>query len=112
MLRFACLGILIATPALSDDWEPLKGAEIAAALTSRVLQYKDGAEQNFFADGRTLYAAGAGESWGRWWVAGDEYCSSWPPSDRPACYRVDVQGLDLRFTGPGGDVTLGRYIDL
>jgi hypothetical protein len=111
-MRAVLLGLCLASPAFAEDWRRLDGAGITAALSARVLAYEDGATQNFFQDGRTLYAAGAGESWGKWWVAGDEYCSTWPPSDVPACYTVDASGLDIRFTGASGDFSLGRYIDL
>jgi hypothetical protein len=106
------LPMLFAVPALAEVWRPLDDAGITAALTSRVLLYEDGSTQNFFADGRTLHEAGAGESWGKWWAAGGKYCSTWPPSDVPACYRVETQGLDVRFTGAGGEVSVGRYQDL
>lgn len=112
MTRPLLLALLLASPACAEDWHALDGAAITAALQARVLRYEDGTTQNFFQDGRTLYEAGSGESWGKWWVEGDRYCSSWPPSDHPACYGVEAQGLDIRFTGAGGDVTVGRYVDL
>lgn len=112
MMRPLILSLLLATPALAEDWKALDGPGITAALSARVLQYEDGSTQNFFTDGRTLYEAGGGESWGKWWVEGDQYCSTWPPSDVPACYGVEAQGLEVRFTSKGGDVSLGRYVDL
>lgn len=112
MLRTALLSLLLVSPVLAEDWRALDGAGITAALTARVLQYEDGATQNFFQDGRTLYEAGAAESWGKWWVAGGQYCSTWPPSDVAACYGVEAQGLDVRFTSQGGEVSVGRYQDL
>ena len=112
MLRSVCLVLALATPVLAEDWRVLDGPGITTALAARVLQYPDGSVQNFFQDGRTLYEAGGGESWGKWWVEGGQYCSSWPPSDVAACYGVEVQGLDVRFTSNSGDVTVGRYVDL
>ncbi len=111
-MRAILLCLCLATTALGDDWRRLDDAGITAALSSRVLRYEDGSTQNFFEGGRTLYEAGAGESWGKWWVAGGQYCSTWPPSDLPACYGVDVRGLDVRFTWSGGEVSVGRYQDL
>ena len=112
MLRSALLVVCLVSPALAEDWQVLDDAGISAALTARVLRYEDGSTQNFFDGGRTLYQAGAGESWGKWWVEGGRYCSAWPPSDGTACYRVEVQGLDVRFTSQSGDMSLGRYQDL
>jgi hypothetical protein len=47
-------------------------------------------------------------------VQGDLYCSVWPPSDRWDCHDVarSARGLDIRFTGDDGSVTVGRYVDL
>ncbi len=111
-MRFGIIVLLLATPVLAEDWRVLDDAGITAALSARVLRYEDGSSQNFFQGGRTLYAAGAGESWGKWWVEGGQYCSTWPPSDVAACYGVEARGLDVRFTGKGGDVSVGRYVDL
>jgi hypothetical protein len=102
-----CAGLAL-TPALAEGWERLDGPGITAALAARVLGYPDGTLQDFFADGRTLY----GESYGRWEVREDRYCSLWPPSDRWACFDVDRQRLDIRFTAGDGTVTIGRYVDL
>lgn len=111
-MRALMIWLCLTFPVLAEDWRALDGPGITAALAARVLRYEDGSTQNFFQDGRTLYEAGAGESWGKWWVEGDQYCSTWPPSDVPACYGVDVLGLDVRFTGKSGDVSVGRYQDL
>lgn len=113
MIRMA-LALLIATPAAAEDWRALPGAEIAQALTARSLVYEGGATQDFRADGRTLYEAGGAPSWGTWRVEGDRYCSQWPPRDAWDCYAVEAEarGLDLRFVGEGGDLTVGRYNDL
>lgn len=112
MLRSALLALFLATPALGEDWTRLDDAGIRTALAARVLGFPDGSTQNFFQDGRTLYQAGAGESWGKWWVEGGQYCSIWPPSDVAACYGVEQRGLDVRFTSESGDVSVGRYQDL
>lgn len=115
MLRVVLMSLLLAAPALAEGWRPLTSAEIQAALSGRSLVYEDGTTQNFFSDGRTLYRAGAdagaGESWGKWWVAGDQYCSTWPPSETPACYDVEAEGQDVRFRGGDGSVSSGHYAD-
>lgn len=116
MRRLLVIGLCLATPAAAEEWHALDGPGIAAALAARVLRYKDGTTQNFFADGRTLFetASGDGESWGRWQVRADQYCSVWPPSDSWACYAVaaEARGHDLRFIAASGSVTTGRYQDL
>jgi hypothetical protein len=112
LMRPTVLALLVASPALAGDWRLLDDAGVITALNTRVLQYEDGATQNFFTDGRTLYEVETGESWGRWWAEGGRYCSTWPPSETPSCYTVEVLGLDIRFTGPKGDITVGRYVDL
>jgi hypothetical protein len=102
---------LLAGPVAAEEWQVLSGAQVRDALAARVLGYADGATQNFFADGRTLYEKGS-PSWGRWRVEGDRYCSVWPPSDRWACYGVERRGIDIRFSADGGAQTVGRYVDL
>ena len=92
-----------------EEWQPLSGAEIGAALTDRALQYET-ARQEFRASGRTLYNAGA-DSWGYWRVQGDQYYSMWPPSDLWACYDMARSKAALRFIGQAGDVTDAVYIN-
>lgn len=112
MTRACVLILTLASPALAEDWRVLSTDEIQTALSARVLQYADGATQNFFGDGRTLYEVSTGESWGKWWVEDERYCSIWPPSATPTCYEVEALGLEVRFISSGGVVTSGRYIDL
>ncbi|WP_299739308.1 hypothetical protein [uncultured Roseobacter sp.] len=93
----------------AEDWVPMSGEEIRAALTDRKLQYAN-AWQDFRVSGRTLYNAGA-DSWGYWRVEGDQYCSQWPPSDLWACYGMARSGDQLRFVGQGDDITDAVYAD-
>ena len=109
MRRFALL-LFCATPVAAQDWVPLDGAGIAAALTDRVVAYEN-ARQDFRASGRTLYSFGGRDSWGYWRVEGDLYCSQWPPSDLWTCYAVEVAGDRVRFVGDGDDITAGTYAD-
>ncbi|UWP88130.1 hypothetical protein [Aliiroseovarius crassostreae] len=84
-----------------DAFLPMRGDEIRAALTDARVVYsgKDqGRWQLFHADGRTLYVAGA-ESWGRWFVKEDQYCSSWPPASHVDCYDMLRAGDQVRFVG-------------
>jgi hypothetical protein len=109
-MKWVLVWVALAGTAGAEEWRPLTGAEIGPALTARVVQYEDGARQDFMADGRTLY----GDSWGKWRVEGDKYCSQWPPSDGWACYGVEVEaaGLDVRFSVDYGEGVVGRYVDL
>ena len=114
MLRAALAVLLMSSPAVAEEWQPLTGDQIKTALSARVLAYDGGKTQNFFADGRTLYEGDGSSQSGQWRIEGDRYCSVWPPSDRWSCYGVEREagGLDLRFVTEGGSVTQGRYIDL
>jgi hypothetical protein len=105
------MAVVLAGSAGAQEWRALLGPEIATALTGRTLKYET-ATQDFRTSGRTLYIAG-GPSWGNWRVAGDQYCSQWPPGDAWACYdlQVDQSGLRLRFVSASGSITEGRYDD-
>ncbi|WP_147125394.1 hypothetical protein [Shimia ponticola] len=105
-----CAGIalvLAAAPVGAQQFEPLSGAEITAALDDVTLVYDGGAVQTFYASGRTLYDAGQ-ESWGSWRVQGDQYCSEWPPNAGWDCYDMDSDGTVLRFISDRGHITVGR----
>ncbi|MEM7565166.1 MAG: hypothetical protein AAF353_19310 [Pseudomonadota bacterium] len=93
-----------------NGWTRLTGEDIANALNDRKLRY-DGAWQEFFSNGRTLFYA-AGESWGEWEVKGDRYCSKWSPDPGWNCYSLEKH-LDgrLRFNNGFADPTEGRYTD-
>jgi hypothetical protein len=102
------LAILPLAALAQDGWKPLTGAEITLALSDRELVYADGTRQTFRPGGETYY----GDTTGSWRVEGDTYCSVWPPSDRWACYGVEINGLDVRFMAADGSATQGRYDDL
>jgi hypothetical protein len=107
-MRAMLIASLFAGPAAAmaeEIWQSLTGAEIAAALTDRVIVYRN-AVQEFRVSGRTLYDAGQA-SWGYWAVRGDQYCSMWPPSDLWACYDMARDGDVVRFVGAAGDITEG-----
>jgi hypothetical protein len=101
--------LLLATPAWAEDWQPLDGPAIRAALESRSLIYDDGTTQDFRPDGRTLYGT---DSWGTWRVEGNRYCSAWPPSDAWSCYDMAQDGLRLKFISGDGSESIGTYNDL
>jgi hypothetical protein len=92
---------------LAEGWQSLTGGEITAALADRELVYADGTRQIFRPGGATYY----GDTTGNWRVEGDRYCSVWPPSDRWACYQVEVLGAEVRFIADDGGATTGRYSD-
>ena len=112
-MRMALMMVLLATPAMAEDWLALTGDQITAALTARVVAYEGGERQQFNADGTTIYESPDISS-GQWRVTDDQYCSQWPPSDRWACYDVQAEaaGLDIRFIAGDGSIATGRYIDL
>lgn len=101
------IAVLLAGPTLADDWVPMTGDQITAALTDQRLDYGD-AWQEFRASGRTLYHAGR-DSWGYWAARGDQYCSQWPPGDLWACYDMERRGDVVRFVAGDGSTTEGRF---
>jgi hypothetical protein len=107
MRGLAIIMALLPGMTMAEDWRALKGPEIPTALVARDVIYADGKRQSFKADGATFY----GDTIGRWRVDGDSYCSVWPPSDRWACYGVEVMGQDIRFVGADGSATEGQYVD-
>ncbi|MEM6310096.1 MAG: hypothetical protein AAF754_08600 [Pseudomonadota bacterium] len=110
MKRLALLAILLGSPALTEEFVPMTGADVLDALTGSTLLYDSGSWQDFRASGRTLYNAGQ-DSWGYWAVRDDQYCSQWPPSDMWACYDMARAGDVIRFIGQAGDTTDGRFKD-
>jgi hypothetical protein len=64
-MRALVLLLCLPFPALADDWQVLDDADITAALSARVLGFEDGASQNVFSDGRSLYRVSSRESWGK-----------------------------------------------
>ena len=112
-LTLATTAALTPTTAMTENWQPLDAPAITQALTARILAYKDGATQQFNADGSTVYTTDH-ESTGAWRVDGPQFCSEWPPSDKWSCYDMAVRegGLDLRFTAGDGSESVGRYVDL
>ena len=108
MRKLAMVMAMLPTFAVAEDWRALSGPEITTALSARELVYEDGTRQSFKANGATYY----GDTTGSWRIEEGQYCSVWPPSDRWACYGVEVNGLDIRFVATDGSATAGRYDDL
>jgi len=107
--RMVMVAAFCASPVLAQDWQPMSGDEITAALTDQVLTYED-ATQKFFASGRTLYDSSL-PSWGSWAVRGDQYCSLWPPSDTWDCYNMARAGQVVQFLDSYGNVSEGRFVE-
>ena len=105
-MRFLSLIAFLPGLAAAQEFLPLNGAEIEAALNDVTLTYEGGEVQTFYASGRTLYDNGR-PSWGYWAARGDQYCSQWPPADGWDCYDMDAAGDVLRFIGETGFVTAG-----
>ena len=101
--------ILSVSSASGETWQPLKGADIGAALAGVQLAYTDGASQRFYANGHTEYQDGR-PSAGQWQVRGDQYCSVWPPSASWVCYDMFARADWLRFVGDSGVPSDGRVV--
>lgn len=93
--------VLLAGPAVAEEWRALDGAAIRAALEMKDVRYPDGTEQLFFFGGITRFSHGWPNE-GRWKVVGDQYCSEWPPAWGWTCYAVSASPDlgRLRFEGP------------
>lgn len=102
--------LILAGSAAAEGWTRLSGPEVRSALTDRKLSYSGGEVQTFYASGKTLYDAGR-PSWGSWEVRGDQYCSTWPPSDLWACYDVTIMGDEVRFIDASGGHSSGSYTE-
>lgn len=117
MRRFALITVLflpVLAPMSANAegvWKTMTGHEITQALTDQKVRYTS-ASQTFYASGKTLYNQGGRESWGRWLVEGDKYCSTWPPQDLLACYHMDRSGEKIRFVGVSSadDITVGTFV--
>ena len=89
----------------------LTGPEIERILSGATVTGKSSSgkptKQSFEPGGATTYEEdGQPPSSGRWRVKGDQYCSSWPPSDGWACYAVradiDANPPTVTWVGESG----------
>jgi hypothetical protein len=85
----AILSFIAAFPAWPEE-RMLKGDEIRALLPT-IIARGNGSEQHFSIAGETTYSDQGRDSFGRWTVEGDRYCSVWPPNETKACYGVSVE---------------------
>ena len=107
-MRAIMVALVLAGPVQAQEWTDLTGAEIADALTDRLVTYDNDATQRFFASGRTLYTHGE-PSWGSWEVREDAYCSLWPPAPVWDCYTVQGAGPSgIAFEDDHGNRFEGR----
>jgi hypothetical protein len=92
---------LIAVPCHAEE-KKLNGAEIAAALTDKVLTAKTDTTQIFQKSGVTFFSESGSQSQGFWKVSGDKYCSQWPPNQAWPCYDVLQDGSKITFVSASG----------
>ncbi|MEM0976686.1 MAG: hypothetical protein AAGJ34_04040 [Pseudomonadota bacterium] len=107
---FGLFAIVCATSVQAGEWRMLSGPEIEALLDDTRLEY-DGAWQEFYKSGKTLYNAGR-DSWGNWRVQGNLYCSEWPPNAGWDCYAMTKRREVVRFIDTKGNVSEGTLADL
>jgi len=88
----------------ADEKKPetgiMNGEQIEALLNdANVYGTKDGRDwsQTFNRDGTTSFSFSRGIDRGHWRVTNDLYCSSWPPSERWECWRVEHRGTGFAF---------------
>jgi hypothetical protein len=105
---FLGLAVMAGPVIAASDWVEVPDDGMAAALVARTVQFADGSNWGFFADGRVL----SGEVWGRWSQGDETVCLLWPGAEAD-CYRLEIRDIDLRFTPvSGGTARVARYIDL
>lgn len=109
------LGLIAAAGAVfaEEAWRKLGADELNKALAARTVAYENGASQTFDIAGSTGYDSGTFSA-GKWKIDGNRYCSVWPPSEKWACYDVELSadGLGLKFIADDGSETIGQYVDL
>ena len=110
MMRAILVALALSGPVHAQNWTDLTGAQIAEALTDRLVTYDNDATQRFFASGRTLYTHGE-PSWGAWEIREDAYCSHWPPAPVWDCYTVQGAGPEeIAFEDAFGNRFEGRVV--
>lgn len=100
----------LAPAVFAGEWQTLDGRQIEELLNDTRLTY-EGAWQEFYQSGKTLYNAGA-DSWGYWRVQGNLYCSEWPPNTGWDCYAMTQRGDTVRFIDQKGNVSEGTVAEL
>lgn len=100
--------------AQTDEWKRLTGDDVRSAVVSRTLVYGDGSTEEYRADGTLAITQAGPPALGAWMVSRDALCVRFPPAVQWTCYVLERQdgGIDLRFRGPNGTVSIGRYADL
>ena len=83
----ALLAFTIAASGALAEETTLDHQAILDTLTGAVVE-GSGWSQTFDRGGATAFISQGKTSTGRWDVEGDQYCSTWPPSDQWSCYRV------------------------
>lgn len=79
----------------------LTGPQISELLVT-IKSIGENNSQTFGKNGATNYTEKNRDSFGRWWVEADQYCSVWPPNSFKACYDVLRDGNQLIWVGESG----------
>jgi len=110
-MKFIALIIMVfsCVPAMAQEKE-LSGEELTKLLPKIIATGKN-SRQTFTKTGATTYWDNSRETFGRWRVQNNHYCSQWPPSDAWACYRVltDSSQKSLVWVGMSGTRTVNQF---
>ena len=80
--------LLLSFPAKAEEKEISGG--IISSLLPTIIAVGGNSRQSFTKTGATTYIEGGRNSYGRWRVQSNLYCSQWPPSEMRVCYRVVI----------------------
>lgn len=115
-IKSAIIGLLafgiVGTVSASE--RQLTGSQIQTLLPTIIATGKT-SQQTFTPNGTTIYVDSGNSTNGKWWVAADQYCSSWPPATSRVCYDVLLDeknegGTRLIWVGDSGNRTTDHMI--
>lgn len=97
--------------AAADGWQRLlDDTAITEALAGQVVVYDAYTRQYFGPNGATQYFTERASD-GRWAARAGQYCSVWPPSDTWACYDLEINGNQVRFTSADRSQSVGAFAE-
>ena len=85
------IALLLSFPIKAEEIE-ISG-EIITSLLPTIIAFGENSRQSFTKTGATTYLENGRNSYGRWRVQNNLYCSHWPPSEMWVCYRVVIDGV-------------------